>query len=241
MLKKVPLDNIFTYAADLDVDIDMMNCSYKSHNNSSKDILTIFQNNIGIQLAMADILLRNSNEANINNIVSFIGLSENISINSQLDYIKKIFRVVHRVYDNQKRVIACEVAEPTDDAVQIFINALKENLLNKWIKVFYSKDIASDCSEIALYKYVCEGKYEQIIATSEDNGFFDYILYGSQNNIVQPGLPISKFKLTEIDKIPYINELWASVDNLYVMVTKTVNTEGIEVYEKFLTWDKIRQ
>lgn len=119
-------------------------------------------------------------------------------------------------------------------------------MLNRWIGFFYSGKAADDCHEIALYRYVreesadCE-KDRQHIEMLKEDPFFRYALYGKQNGINMPGIPISRFRLNEIDRIPYIESIAASVERLYIMVTKSETAEGKVIYEKRLTWDKVRE
>ena len=70
--------------------------------------------------------------------------------------------------------------------------------------------------------------------------FFDYILHSGLEKITQPGFCISRYELSEIEKVPFINELFSIVENLYIIVSKEKMENGGICFNKYLTWDYIK-
>ena len=85
-------------------------------------------------------------------------------------------------------------------------------------------------------KHTAENKFR----VSEEMLSLSILLYSGIDKIRQPGFYVSQYKLDEIESIPYINELFSAVENLYVLVSKCESENGEINYEKYLTWDRIK-
>lgn len=128
MLEKTDLrvmDNI-----DTDSEVEIENSIIINEIANSTGIDKAIIENISIQVSLANILLNNEREENVNNFVSFVPLKWNNKKNEQLEQIKKVFKSIHKIYCN-KEVIAYEVYEPRERAIQIFNKMLDQNKINK--------------------------------------------------------------------------------------------------------------
>lgn len=234
MLKKVDLDEI--YINETGIDTEIVTIDKNNMKVSLKQVYEIIHKNVGVQIAMSDILLKTNDAEDINEIVSFVSLEEDKSIDLQLRELWMVFKSVHIVLDDFKNKIACEVCAPTPNAIRIFIQAYHEQRLNKWIYLFYSGVNAGDCNEIELYKYTSEDSDDLDLHSLQKDPFFQYILYSKRNGIIQPGLFVSQYKLSEVNEIPYIREICSIVNNVYIMIQRTKDINSKEIYEKYLTW-----
>ena len=99
---------------------------------------------------------------------------------------------------------------------------------------------AGDCDKIGLYKYYGRQCGAEEVTEMFRDAFFNYQLSRTRNHLIQPGFFVSQYNMNEIDQIPYIDELFTVVDNLYVLVSRTEGLNGEIHYEKFLTWDRLR-
>ncbi|MGN1276621.1 MAG: hypothetical protein ACI4UK_06500, partial [Floccifex sp.] len=59
--------------------------------------------------------------------------------------------------------------------------------------------------------------------------------------IIQSGIYISQYSLQHIENVPFIKEIAYMVDNLYIIVSQERSINGDVIYEKYLTWDKLRE
>ena len=235
MLKRVDLDNLFINETRIDTEIAITN-KKSNIKVSLKKVYDVIHNNIGVQIAMSDILLITNDAENINEIISFVALEKDKNIDSQLKELWLIFKSVHVVLDDFKNKIACQVSAPTPNAIRMFIQAYNEQRLNKWIYTFYSGTNACDCNKIELYKYTNEDSINLDLHSLQEDPFFQYILYSKRNYIIQPGIFVSQYKLSEVNEIPYIKEICSIVNNLYIMIQRTKDINSKEIYEKYLTW-----
>lgn len=237
MLKEVDMREANSFDSGFDIDLEC-SCVINEEEDGG-DICRIITENIGIQISLADILFEKEGSGDAGSIVSFVSSSWNNSEEEQLEQIKKVFKFIHKVCCDEE-IIAYEVYEPREKAVQTFHEMLNRNKINKWIKLFYSKENADDCSRIGLYKYIGETRSGEEISLMTEEGFFDYILHSSVGKIVQPGFNISQYKLSETEKIPFINELFSITENLYVIVSKIELENGKIRFDKYLTWDSVK-
>jgi hypothetical protein len=223
----------------MDLEIDTANCSIELCDGNYEEVMQIILNNIGIQISMADILLED-NDGDFEDTVSYIGIANDGTSDNQLDKIKKCFCGVHRLYDSNNELVVCEVYKPRAIAIQAFTDALDRGLLNEWIKIFFFKENAADCNQIGLYRYIPDkGHNVEDSLIIKTDIFFDYLMNGNQNYVIQPGIRISNFALDEIETVPYINELYSLVDNLYVLVSQSMDQGGNITFKKYLTWDRV--
>lgn len=234
MLKKVDLDE---YVNETSIDTELAITNKKnSIKVSLKKVYEVINNNIGVQIAMSEILLITDDAENMNDIISFVSLEEDRSIDSQMEELWMIFKSVYVVLDDFKNKIACQVSEPTSNAVRMFIQAYHEQRLNKWIYTFYSGTKVCDCNKIALYQYINDDTGSLNLQSLQEDPFFQYVLYGKRNYIIQPGLFVSQYKLSEVNEIPYIREICSTVNHLYIMIQKVTDINSKEIYVKYLTW-----
>ena len=225
------------YINETGIDTEIVIANKKNSKKVSlKKVYEIIHNNIGVQIAMSDILLKTNDAENINEIMSVVSLEEDKSLDSQRKELLMIFKSVHIVLDDCKNEIAFEVFGPTPNAIRIFVQAYNEKRLNKWIYTFYSGTNACDCYKIELYKYTNEHSNNLDLHSLQEDPFFQYILYSKRNCIIQPGLFVSQYKLSEVNEIPYIREICSIVNNLYIMIQRTKDINSKEIYEKYLTW-----
>ena len=238
MLKEVALKEICGNDDMNEVKIESF--SSGSIDCASEELDNIIRSSIGIQVSLADILIGKKDDESSNDLVSFISLRKNVCEQRQLEQIKKVFQSVHKVLDHNDKLIACEVYGPKEEAVNIFKLALEGGELGEWINWFYSCENADDCKRRGLYKYIGKAYSREQISRLRGDAFFEYMLYSGTDKIRQPGFYVSQYKLDEIESIPYINELFSAVENLYVLVSKCESENGEINYEKYLTWDRIK-
>ncbi len=234
MLKKVDLNDIFIN--ETPIDTNLISTNKQNIEVSLKKIDEVIKNNIGVQIALSEILLITNDAENMKDILSFVALDKDKSIDSQLEELWMIFKSVYVITDEFKNKIACQVSEPTPDAMRMFVQSYHGQRLNKWIYTFYSGRKACDCNEIALYEYINEDSANVSLQSLQGDPFFQYVLYSKRNSIVQPGLFVSQYELSEVDEIPYVRELCSIVNNLYIMVQRSKDINGKAFYEKYLTW-----
>lgn len=243
MLKETYLEKIYENIEDYDIELDPFNCnitdsgSEEIAGDDTGTIHNIIVNNIGIQIALADIILNCGYYVEERATLSFVFFDEKPE--TLLEELKQIFRGVHKVYNVQHEIIACEVYSPTMKAKKVFIEAYKRKQLNKWIEVFHSEKVTNDCKKIALYSYTLEDDVDLNIQALQEDDFFKYVLFGDKYGVGQPGFDISQYLLQEIDDVPYIREIAHITDNLYILISRSRGTDGGIVYRKYLTWDKV--
>ncbi|MCB6993884.1 hypothetical protein LI177_10370 [bacterium 210820-DFI.6.37] len=236
MLKKVDPNDIFINQTSIETNFIITN--KKNIEVSLKKIYEVINNNIGVQIALSEILLIPNDAENIKDIISFVSLEKDKekSIDSQLDELWMVFKSVYVIVDEFKNKIACQVSEPTPNAIRMFVQSYNEQRLSKWIYTFHSGRKADDCNEIALYEYINDGSININLQSLQEEPFFQYVLYSRRNCIIQPGLLVSQYELSEVDSIPYIREICSIVNNLYIMIRKSKDINSKEFYEKYLTW-----
>ena len=67
--------------------------------------------------------------------------------------------------------------------------------------------------------------------------FFKYILNAGDCGVTSPGLQISQYKLSELDQIPFIEELASTVNSLFVIVFREEKSNGSYRYGKMMSWN----
>lgn len=233
MLKKVDLDECMN---ETGIDTEFVITNKNNKKVSLKNVYEVIDNNIGVQIAMSEILLITNDAENISDMVAFISLEEDKCMDSQLEELWMIFKSVYVIVDEFKNKIACQVSQPTPNAIRMFVQAYNEQRLNKWIYTFYSGAKACDCNQIALYEYLSDGSIHLNLQSLQEDPFFQYVLYSKRNCIIQPGLFVSQYELSQVDEIPYIREICSIVNHLYIMIQRSKDIDGKEIYEKYLTW-----
>lgn len=242
MLKELSLEELGADVDDYNIEIDTFNCNDNEITNDEIEIIyKIILNNIGIQISLAEILLKYNHSCDGEEIISFVFLDEKRTAEEQLKELMHIFRYIHKVYNEQHELIAYEVYSPTKRATKAFIEAYNERYLNKWIKVFYSGTVSNDCNKISLYKYILEDNSGLNNLALKNDEFFKYILFKNKYGIIQSGVYISQYSLQHIENVPFIKEIAYMVDNLYIIVSQERSINGDVIYEKYLTWDKVRE
>ena len=177
MLKELSLEELGADVDDYNIEIDTFNCNDNEITNDEIEIIyKIILNNIGIQISLAEILLKYNHSCDGEEIISFVFLDEKRTAEEQLKELMHIFRYIHKVYNEQHELIAYEVYSPTKRATKAFIEAYNERYLNKWIKVFYSGTVSNDCNKISLYKYILEDNSGLNNLALKNDEFFKYIL-----------------------------------------------------------------
>ena len=236
MLVQIPLNEINNDGKDSGITIDPMNCNDNLLRCYGDEvILRIINENIGVQISLADIILTCSSEDDYESQISYFYPVEGEKKSNSV--VMAIFRAVHKVYDKSGRIIAYEVYSPTSQACKLFKNAYDRKMLDKWIYVFYSKGIAEDCTDIGLFRYNPKNKSRLRIAMMKNERFFRYILNAGDYGVTLPGLQISQYNLSEIDQVPFIDEVASIANNLYVIVFRKEKANGSYYYGKMLTWD----
>ena len=83
MLKKVDLDE---YVSETSIDTELAITNKKNNIKVSlKKVYEVINNNIGVQIAMSEILLITDDAENMNDIISFVSLEGDRSIDSQIE------------------------------------------------------------------------------------------------------------------------------------------------------------
>jgi len=236
MLVQIPLDEINNNKKGCGIVIDPVNCNNNLQKCYADEvILRIISKNIGAQISLADIILRCSGEDDYESQISYYYPTEGEK--EGVFDVAKIFLAVHKVYDKSQRVIAYEVYSPTSQACRLFKKAFEEKKLDKWIYVFYSSEVAEDCTDIGLFRYNPNNKSRLRIPMMKKERFFKYILNAGDCGVTSPGLQISQYKLSELDQIPFIEELASTVNSLFVIVFLEEKSNGSYRYGKMMSWN----
>lgn len=236
MLIEVSLEKIYNNGDVLDLE-KIESIPGKNRSGVRESIGEIIRGDVRIQVALADIVLKNF-ENDIDCAVSFV-LLKNEQESKLISQLQSIFESIN-ILCCKGKTLAYEVCSPTEEAVCEFQEALVRDELSKWIHVFYSDINAGDCDKIGLYKYCGKVSNTENISRMNGDAFFSYHLRRTRNPLLQPGFYVSQYRMDEIEKIPYIDELFTVVENLYVIVSRVDDSNGEIHYEKFLTWDALK-
>ena len=99
MLKELSLEELGADVDDYNIEIDTFNCNDNEITNDEIEIIyKIILNNIGIQISLAEILLKYNHSCDGEEIISFVFLDEKRTAEEQLKELKHIFRYIHMFF-----------------------------------------------------------------------------------------------------------------------------------------------
>jgi len=183
-------------------------------NKSFAEISEIIENNINIQIALAELIHLSKD------YVHNIGLLNKHRIEDEISDIAELFQYATFIYiDGTPSCM--QVSEPNTDSISAYKLLLQKKRLDKFVMHFMSKVQNPYDNETACYELVFD---KPLLMNSEkydlmSETFFNYFRYNDRNQITTKCFPVFGFSLDNIENDPILFTFSKLVKFIFVYTT----------------------